>query len=267
MWVAPKYEEFTYNRRVPEQELLHKVLVEHLETFLAQMRTEDHDLPKYVEQELRDYVECGILGKGFLRVWCKDCNRSRAVAFSCKGRGFCPSCTARRLAGDGFRWGVDLVILLGTVMALILLDADHHRSGAFSPEVPVLMLLAATGMMMLTAARDLMFVFLGIELMSLALYILAGVNRRSARGAEAAVKYFLLGAVASGFLLYGMALLFGATGSTRLVDIAQWVAAHPTLSPMFLVGTGLLLVGFAFKVAAAPMTVKGRLCGGMASCP
>ncbi|MDQ8157843.1 MAG: NADH-quinone oxidoreductase subunit N [Gemmatimonadota bacterium] len=157
-----------------------------------------------------------------------------------------------RLAGDGFRWGVDLVILLGTVMALILLDADHHRSGAFSPEVPVLMLLAATGMMMLTAARDLMFVFLGIELMSLALYILAGVNRRSARGAEAAVKYFLLGAVASGFLLYGMALLFGATGSTRLVDIAQWVAAHPTLSPMFLVGTGLLLVGFAFKVAAAP---------------
>ena len=76
-------------------------------------------------------------------------------------------------------------------------------------------------MMVLSAARDLMFVFLGIELMSLAIYVLAGVNRRSARGAEAAVKYFLLGSVSTGFLLYGIALLYGATGSTRLVDIAQ----------------------------------------------
>lgn len=157
-----------------------------------------------------------------------------------------------RIAGDGFRWGIDLVILLGTVLALVLLDAEHHRSAAFSPEVPVLMLLAAAGMMVLAAARDLMFVFLGIELMSLAIYILAGVNRRSARGAEAAVKYFLLGSVSSGFLLYGIALIYGATGSTRLVDIAQWVSAQPTIGPMFIVGTGLLLVGFGFKVAAAP---------------
>lgn len=157
-----------------------------------------------------------------------------------------------RIAGDGFRWGIDLVILLGTVLALMLLDAEHHRSAAFSPEVPVLMLLAAAGMMVLSAARDLMFVFLGIELMSLAIYVLAGVNRRSARGAESAVKYFLLGSVSTGFLLYGIALLYGATGSTRLVDIAQWVSANPALGPMFIVGTGLLLVGFGFKVAAAP---------------
>ena len=158
----------------------------------------------------------------------------------------------QRIAGDGFRWGIDLVILLGTVLSLILLDAEHHRSAAFSPEVPVLMLLAATGMMVLAAARDLMFVFLGIELMSLAIYVLAGVNRRSARGAEAAVKYFLLGSVSTGFLLYGIALVYGATGSTRLVDIAQWVSTQQSLGPMFIVGTGLLLVGFGFKVAAAP---------------
>lgn len=157
-----------------------------------------------------------------------------------------------RIAGDGFRWAIDLVILLGTVLALVLMEAEQHRSSAFSPEVPVLVLLAAVGMMVLAAARDLMFVFLGIELMSLAVYVLAGVNRRSKRGAEAAVKYFLLGAVASGFLLYGMALLYGATGSTRLVDIAQWIAAHPTLTPLFTMGAALLLVGFAFKVAAAP---------------
>jgi NADH-quinone oxidoreductase subunit N len=158
----------------------------------------------------------------------------------------------QRIAGDGFRWAIDLVILLGTGMSLMLVEADHHRSNAFSPEVPVLMLLAAVGMMVLASARDLMFVFLGIELMSLAVYVLAGVNRRSPRGAEAAVKYFLLGAVSTGFLLYGIALLYGATGSTRLVDIAQWVGAHTALSPMFIVGMALLMVGFAFKVAAAP---------------
>lgn len=160
-----------------------------------------------------------------------------------------------RIAGDGFRWAIDLIILAGTALSLILVDADHERSGAYNPEVPVLMLLAASGMMVLAAARDLMFVFLGIELMSIAVYVLAGSNRRSARGAESALKYLLLGSFATGFLLYGMALVFGATGSTRLVDIGQWVTAHPTLSPMFLIGMGLLLVGFGFKVALAPFHV------------
>ncbi|WP_337170659.1 NADH-quinone oxidoreductase subunit N [Gemmatimonas aurantiaca] len=157
-----------------------------------------------------------------------------------------------RIAGDGFRWAMDLIILLGTALFLLLLEAEHQRSAAFGPEVPALALLAATGMMVLAAARDLMYVFIGIELMSLAVYVLAGVNRRSARSAEAAVKYFLLGAVSSGFLLYGMALLFGATGSTRLADIAQWAGAQAILSPLFMAGVALLLVGFAFKVAAAP---------------
>ncbi len=158
----------------------------------------------------------------------------------------------QRIASDGFRWAMDLVMLGGTALSIILLDADHARNGAYSPETPVLMLLAASGMMVLAAARDLMFVFLGIELMSIAVYVLAGVNRRSARGAESALKYLLLGSFASGFLLYGMALVFGATGSTRLVDIASWVTANPALSPMLLIAIGLLLVGFGFKVALAP---------------
>ncbi len=161
----------------------------------------------------------------------------------------------QRLASDGFRWAIDLIVLTGTGLSLVLLEADHARSGAYSPEVPVLMLLAASGMMVLAAARDLMFVFLGIELMSLAVYVLAGVNRRSARGAEAALKYFLLGAFSTGFLLYGMALMFGAVGSTRFVDIAAWIGVHPALSPMCIVGLGLLVVGFAFKVALAPFHV------------
>ena len=157
-----------------------------------------------------------------------------------------------RIASDGFRWMMDLIVLGGTILALGLLDADHARGSTYSPEVPVLMLLATSGMMVLAAARDLMYVFLGIELMSLAVYVLAGVSRRSARGAESAIKYFLLGAFATGFLLYGMALVYGATGSTRLVDIAAWVTLNARLSPMFSIGMGLLVVGFAFKIAAAP---------------
>ena len=160
--------------------------------------------------------------------------------------------TDQRVADDGFRWAIDLILLVGTALSLVLLEADHHRSSAYSPETPVLILLAVAGMMVMAAARDLMFIFLGIELMSLAVYVLTGVNRRSARGAEAAMKYFLLGAFSTGFLLYGMALVFGATGSTRLVDVAAWVARNAALSPMFLIGLGLLLVGFSFKVALAP---------------
>jgi len=125
----------------------------------------------------------------------------------------------QRIAGDGFRWAIDLIVIAGTAFTLMLLDAEHDKSHAFGPEIPVLLLLSLSGMMLLAAARDLMLVFLGVELMSLAVYVLAAVNRRSARGAEAAIKYFLLGAFSTGFMLYGMALLFGATGSTKLVDI------------------------------------------------
>ena len=115
-----------------------------------------------------------------------------------------------------------------------------------------LLLLSLSGMMLLAAARDLMLVFLGVELMSLAVYVLAAVNRRSARGAESAIKYFLLGAFSTGFMLYGIAMLYGATGSTKLADIAAWNVANPGGSSLFMAGMGLLLVGFGFKVAAAP---------------
>ena len=98
-----------------------------------------------------------------------------------------------------------------------------------------------------------MVIFLGLELMSVCVYVLAGINRRSPAGAEAALKYFLLGAFASAFLLYGMALAYGATGTTNLTLIgAQVRALGLGQSTMLLVGAGLLLVGFGFKVAAVP---------------
>ena len=91
MLVAPQYETFSYHRRVPEQALLHRVLVEHLETFLARARTEEHALPGYVEKELRNYVTCGVLGCGFVRLKC-DCGKEeRVVALTANDDRTCSS--------------------------------------------------------------------------------------------------------------------------------------------------------------------------------
>jgi NADH-quinone oxidoreductase subunit N len=157
------------------------------------------------------------------------------------------------IAIDNFRWLIDVVILLGTVFALALSMDDNMRTGLTAPEMHVLILLASSGMMLLAAARDLMIVFLGIELMSISVYALAGMNRRSERSAEGALKYFLLGAFSTAFLLYGIALVYGATGSTNLSVIAGRTTMYGlTTSPLLITGIALMLVGFGFKVATVP---------------
>jgi NADH-quinone oxidoreductase subunit N len=157
------------------------------------------------------------------------------------------------IAVDNFRWMVDIVVLLGTIGAIALGIDDNDRTGTTTAETHVLMLLAASGMMLLGAARDLIIVFLGIELMSIAVYALAGLNRRSERSAEGALKYFLLGAFSTAFLLYGIALVYGATGTTGLHQIhSRIVEQSLTGNPVLLTGIGLLLVGFGFKVASVP---------------
>jgi hypothetical protein len=104
MDVAPQYEAFSYQRRVPEQSFRYQVLAENLETFLDRCRNEEHELPRYVEKELREYLTCGVLGCGFVRLKCSGCGKEeRPLAFSCKGRGFCPSCTGRRMADTAAR--------------------------------------------------------------------------------------------------------------------------------------------------------------------
>jgi NADH-quinone oxidoreductase subunit N len=155
---------------------------------------------------------------------------------------------------DNFRWMADVVILIGTAFAIALARDDNDRQGIGIAESHVLILFAASGMMLLAAARDLMIVFLAVELMSIAVYALAGLNRRSARGAEGALKYFLLGAFSSAFLLYGIALVYGATGTTSLSAIAERMAAlgPGTMSPLMLAGIAFLIVGFGFKVATVP---------------
>jgi NADH-quinone oxidoreductase subunit N len=156
------------------------------------------------------------------------------------------------IAVDRFRWAADAVVLLGVIFTLLMSVEYQESEAMLAGESHVLVLLATSGMMLLIAARDLTLVFLGIELMSISTYVLVATNRRSARSAEGALKYFLLGAFSTAFLLYGAALVYGATGSTSFAGIAGALAegglAHPLLKP----GLALLVVGFGFKVAAAP---------------
>ncbi len=156
------------------------------------------------------------------------------------------------IAMDGFRWATDLLLLLATVGTIALSMDYNERERITAAESHVLLLLATSGMMVLVSARDLIIVFLGIEIMSVAVYVLAGLNRRSDRAAEGALKYFLLGAFSTCFLLYGIALVYGATGSTNLTEIGERVAGNGAGNPMLLIGMALLVVGFGFKVAAVP---------------
>jgi NADH-quinone oxidoreductase subunit N len=157
------------------------------------------------------------------------------------------------IAVDNFRWAADEIFLIAT-LGTIAMSLDYNRREGITPgESHVLLLLSTSGMMILAAARDLIIVFLGIELMSIAIYVLVGLNRRRERSAEGAIKYFLLGAFSTAFLLYGIALVYGATGATNFVAIRSNIISYGLEhSGLLLVGIALLLVGFGFKVAAAP---------------
>ena len=157
------------------------------------------------------------------------------------------------LAFDGFRWASVAVILLGTLGTLVMAMEYNTGAALVAAEPPALVLFAAAGMMLLVGARDLMLIFLGIELMSLSIYVLTGLDRSRARSAEAALKYFLLGSFSTGFLLYGMALIYGSTGTTNLQAMSGAIVAGNLNGDAMLVGgLALLFVGFAFKIAAVP---------------
>lgn len=157
------------------------------------------------------------------------------------------------IAVDGFRWAADGVFLLGAAATIAIGIESNPRDRVLTAESHVLVLLATAGMMVMVAARDLMIAFLGVELMSIAVYVLAATNRGSEKSAEGSLKYFLLGAFSAAFLLYGIALVYGATGTTNFAAIGMRVAGFKVAGHgMLLIGIGLLLVGLAFKVAAVP---------------
>jgi len=144
--------------------------------------------------------------------------------------------------------------ILFSVAALltIILSRDYlEREKAHFGEFYILILLATLGMMLMAYAADLIVIFLGLELMSICLYVLAGFFRKKILSNEASLKYFLLGAFATGFLLYGIALLYGASGTTSISILSQNFSVY-SISPFFWIGIGFFIIGLAFKVGAVP---------------
>ncbi|HEV7526277.1 MAG TPA: NADH-quinone oxidoreductase subunit N [Acidimicrobiia bacterium] len=157
------------------------------------------------------------------------------------------------VAVDGFAVFVKSVILGATLLALLLSGGYLRRENLESPEYFALMLCSATGMMLMASANDLITIFLSLEILSIALYVLTAFDRRRLTSQEAGLKYFLLGSFSSAVFLYGIALVYGATGTTNLTGIATFLADTVLLHDgVLFVGFALLLVGLGFKVAAAP---------------
>jgi NADH-quinone oxidoreductase subunit N len=152
---------------------------------------------------------------------------------------------------DGFTLFFDVMICYATALVLLLSIDYLKRTGGECGEFYALVLFATLGMMLLAAAGDLIAIFLALETMSLSLYVLAGLFKARLSSAEASLKYFLLGAFASAFLLYGIALVYGATGATGLGRIAASAAARGG-DPLVVIGLGLVLVGLGFKISTVP---------------
>ena len=157
------------------------------------------------------------------------------------------------VTADNFSLFVNLVLVAVGILTVIFSSQTVDRDKIPAGEYYAIMLFAIVGMMLMGQATDLLVIFLALETMSIAVYILTGIRRDQQQSTEAAFKYFLLGAFASAFFLYGIAFLYGVTGSTNLDRIGSVIAAQSMSgNPMILLGVGLLIVGFAFKVAAVP---------------
>jgi len=154
---------------------------------------------------------------------------------------------------DLFGVYLGVVVLSATILALLLSVAYLQREQLDAPEYLALILLSAAGMLIMTTANDLIVVFLALEVLSIPLYVLAAFDRRRLTSQEAGLKYFILGAFSSAIFLYGVALTYGATGTTSLTGIADFLSKNTLLDQgTLLAGIAMLLVGLGFKVAAVP---------------
>ena len=152
---------------------------------------------------------------------------------------------------DPFARFMKILALIGSALAIVM-SVGFARVEKFARfEYPILIILATTGMMLMISAGDLIALYLGLELQSLSLYVIAAINRDSLRSTEAGLKYFVLGALSSGMLLYGSSLVYGFTGQTGFAEIAQAIANHGnSLGIVF--GLVFILAGLAFKISAVP---------------
>ena len=156
------------------------------------------------------------------------------------------------VSSDGFSNYLDALLLLSGFLAVVLAPAYLKRIGIDQYEYYPLLLLSLSGMLLMASATNLIIVFLALELLSIPLYVLAGIARPRLESEEASLKYFLLGSFASGFVLFGIAFLFGASGSTGFAEILAAVQLGQTNLPFLIAGAALLLVGLGFKIAVVP---------------
>src|SRR4051812_25558254 len=157
------------------------------------------------------------------------------------------------IAVDGFSIFITIAIASAIIIGAMVADSYLPREGLDGAEFYVLALMSGAGGMLMGMANDLLVLFLGLEILSISLYVLAGFHRRRAESGEAAMKYFVLGAFSSAIFLYGIALTYGATGSTNLAEIATFLSENViTSNGVLLAGMALLIVGLGFKVAAVP---------------
>ena len=158
------------------------------------------------------------------------------------------------IAHDNLRLGFSFVFLLVSAMTILISTVWVERENVPVGEYHALLMFGTFGMMLMASGNDLVVIFLGLETLSIATYVMCGLRRGDLRSNESAMKYFILGSFASAFLLYGMALVYGATGSTNIPEIASRIGT-PNFPALLLVGGAMMIVGFGFKVATAPFHI------------
>lgn len=176
-----------------------------------------------------------------------------AVAFvlSCFGQGNA-STFGGMFVADGFGAFMKILVVLGSAVSIVMAGKYAERERILRFEYPVLVLFSTLGMMLMISAHDLMSLYMAVELQSLPLYVLAALQRDTVRSPEAGLKYFVLGALSSGLLLYGSSLIYGYTGATGFDKLALAFTAQETLAPGAVIGMVLLAAGLSFKISAAP---------------
>jgi NADH-quinone oxidoreductase subunit N len=153
---------------------------------------------------------------------------------------------------DAFALFMKSLVLVGSAVAILMGRHYNEQEGIARFEFPVLVMLATTGMMIMISANDLITLYVGLELQNLALYVTASFNRDSSRSSEAGLKYFVLGGLSSGMLLYGLSFVYGFAGTTSFADLAHLFAETAPVSTGVIVGLAFVIAGLAFKISAVP---------------
>ena len=165
-----------------------------------------------------------------------------------------PNAWGGMIAHDNLRLSFSFVFLLVSALTVLISTVWVEREDVPIGEYHCLLLFATVGMMLMASGNDLVVIFLGLETSSIATYVMAGLRKSDLRSNESSMKYFILGSFASAFLLYGMALIYGATGTTNITEIAARIA-DPNFPALLLIGGAMLIVGFGFKVATVPFHI------------